>query len=221
MFNTIARNYDFLNHFLSFGIDVIWRKRLIREMKKFNPTNLIDIATGTADLAIMAIHKGIYHVTGIDLSENMVAIGNYKIRKYSLENSISLVTCDAEALPFNDRTFDAAMVAFGVRNFENLDKGLMEIYRVLKDNSRFFILEFSQPDNVIFKKLYHFYSFHVLPKIGKIISKDNRAYHYLPESINEFPYGKEMLGILERNGFKDCYYIPLTFQIASIYIGTK
>jgi len=221
MFNTIARNYDFLNHFLSFGIDVLWRKRLIRELKKEVPKHVIDIATGTADLAIMAVKHKIPKVTGIDLSENMLAIGNKKIENKSLNDKILLIKGDAEALPFDANTFDAAMVAFGIRNFENLDNGLRDIFRVMKNGSSFFILEFSQPDRFPFKQIYKFYSFKVLPLIGRIISKDSRAYTYLPESISKFPFGKEMVEVLKKNGFTQCRYIPLSFQIATIYIGTK
>jgi demethylmenaquinone methyltransferase/2-methoxy-6-polyprenyl-1,4-benzoquinol methylase len=221
MFDSIARNYDFLNHFLSFGIDVIWRKRLIRELKKTNPANVVDIATGTADLALMAVKKGIPRVTGVDLSEKMIEVGNEKILKYSLQDKISLITGDAEALPFSDNCFDAAMVAFGVRNFEDLGKGLQDISRVLKPGGSLFILEFSHPEKFPIKQLYHFYSFNVLPLIGRIVSRDKRAYQYLPESIKEFPYGNMMKRIIEENGFIQCRFIPLSFQIATIYIGIK
>jgi len=221
MFNTIARNYDFLNHFLSFGIDKLWRKRLIKELKKSNPNHVIDIATGTADLAIMAVQRGIPNVTGIDLSEKMIEIGNQKVSKLSLQDKISLSTGDAESLLFEEGSFDAAMVSFGVRNFEELEKGLIDIQRVIKPGGSIFILEFSQPERFPFKQLYRFYSFNVLPLIGKLISNDSRAYSYLPESIREFPYGSKMVEILGRCGFKHCRFIPLTFQVATIYIGVK
>jgi demethylmenaquinone methyltransferase / 2-methoxy-6-polyprenyl-1,4-benzoquinol methylase len=221
MFNSIARNYDLLNHLLSFGIDIVWRKRLIKELIKSSPNHVIDIATGTADLAIMAVKRKVPNVTGVDLSENMISIGNMKLEKHLLKERILLKRGDAEALPFDDNSFDAGMVSFGIRNFENLDKGLTDIYRVLKSGSKFFILEFSQPDNVLFRKLYKFYLQYVLPLIGKIISKNSSAYNYLPESIGKFPYGREMIKILEKNGYYNCQFIPLTFQIATIYIGTK
>jgi demethylmenaquinone methyltransferase/2-methoxy-6-polyprenyl-1,4-benzoquinol methylase len=221
MFNTIARNYDFLNHFLSFGIDVLWRKRLISELKRTNPLHVIDIATGTADLAIMAVRSGVPKVTGIDLSEGMIAKGIEKINKFSLHDKIDLIIGDAEALPFRDNSFDAAMVAFGIRNFEDLPKGLSDINRVLKTGGNIFILEFSQPEKSPIKQLYHFYSFRVLPFIGRFISKDARAYTYLPESISEFPYGEKLVGVLEQSGFSSCRFIPLSFQIATIYIATK
>jgi demethylmenaquinone methyltransferase/2-methoxy-6-polyprenyl-1,4-benzoquinol methylase len=221
MFNTIARNYDFLNHFLSFGIDKLWRKRLVKELRKVTPNHVIDIATGTADLAIMAVQRGIPMVTGIDLSENMIEIGNQKISKLSLKDKIFLSTGDAESLLFEEGSFDAAMVSFGVRNFEELEKGLIDIQRVIKPGGSIFILEFSQPERFPFKQLYRFYSFNVLPLIGKIISNDSRAYTYLPESIREFPYGSKMVEILGRCGFEQCRYISLTFQVATIYIGVK
>lgn len=221
MFNSIARNYDLLNHLLSFGIDILWRKRLIKELKKCSPQHVIDIATGTGDLAIMAVKKGIVKVTGVDISENMIAIGNGKIQNQKLQDKIDLTSGDAECLPFDNDSFDAAIVSFGVRNFENLDNGLLDIKRVLKEGGEFLILEFSQPDNKIFKIFYKFYSSFIIPLIGKIISKDSNAYNYLPESISKFPYGDEMIEILEKNGYCNCRYIPLTFQIATIYIGTK
>jgi demethylmenaquinone methyltransferase/2-methoxy-6-polyprenyl-1,4-benzoquinol methylase len=221
MFNSIARNYDFLNHFLSFGIDKRWRKRLVKELKKTTPFHIIDIATGTADLAIMAVKNGIPKVTGIDLSEKMIEIGNNKISKLSLQDKISLSTGDAESLLFEEGAFDAAMVSFGIRNFEELEKGLSDIQRVIKPGGAIFILEFSQPERFPFKQLYRFYSFTVLPFFGKLISNDSRAYNYLPESIREFPYGSKMVEILEGCGFVQCRYIPLTFQVATIYIGVK
>lgn len=221
MFNSIAGSYDFLNHFLSFGIDYSWRRKLVRELLKKHPAHVIDIATGTADLAILAVEKGVSNVTGIDLSEGMVSVGLQKVADQKLTDSIDLIVSDAEKMPFPDATFDAAMVAFGIRNFEDLDKSLSEIQRIIKNGSSVFILEFSQPTKFPFRQLYRFYSFKILPLFGRIISKDSRAYSYLPESINEFPYGKDMLIVLENNGFVNCRYIPLTFQVASIYIADK
>lgn len=221
MFDSIAVTYDFLNHFLSFGIDVRWRKKLIRKLKKYHPNHVVDIATGTADLAIMAAKSGINRVTGLDLSENMIEVGNQKVLKNNLHDRIGLKQGDAEEIHFPDNYFDAAMVAFGVRNFENLEKGIQEINRVLKQDSPFFILEFSTPDRFPVKQLYKFYSKSVLPFWGRIISKDKRAYSYLPESIAEFPYGKDFIAILNKCGFEKTYYYPLTFQIATIYVGHK
>jgi demethylmenaquinone methyltransferase / 2-methoxy-6-polyprenyl-1,4-benzoquinol methylase len=221
MFNSIARRYDFLNHFLSLGIDVIWRKRLIRELKKYNPQNVLDIATGTADLAIMAAKKGVPSIIGVDLSANMLKIGSDKIQREKLQNYIELQIGDAEELNFKDCTFDAAVVAFGIRNFENLEKGLIEISRVLKDGSPLLILEFSRPTIFPVKQFYWFYSKVFLPFLGRIISKDKSAYNYLPESIENFPFGINLINILENCGYEKCYFKPQTFQIATLYLGIK
>lgn len=221
MFNSIARNYDFLNHFLSFGIDVLWRRRLIRELKKYKPSKILDIATGTADLAIMASKIKDAEIVGVDLSSGMIEVGKEKVERKNLNQKIQLLVGDAESLDFKHNSFDAAMVAFGVRNFENLDKGLNEIAAVLKDNSPLFVLEFSKPQLFLFKQLYHFYSFKILPLIGKVISKDSNAYIYLPASINEFHSGKDFIQVMERCGFSDCRMIPLSLRIATIYIGHK
>lgn len=222
MFNSIALRYDFLNHFLSFGIDIIWRKRLIRLLKAYQPTHILDVATGTADLALMAVQK-IPHirVTGIDLSEGMIDVGNHKLNDRSLNDQIKLQVADSEALPFDDQSFDAAMVAFGVRNFENLDKGLSEILRVLQSERPLFILEFSSPKQFPMKQLYRFYSNTFLPFVGRIVSKDTKAYSYLPESISEFPHGSEFLNIMNSVGYRDCGFKELSFGIATIYWGVK
>jgi demethylmenaquinone methyltransferase/2-methoxy-6-polyprenyl-1,4-benzoquinol methylase len=221
MFNSIARNYDFLNHFLSFGIDVLWRKRLIRELKKYKPLKILDIATGTADLAIMASKINDAEIVGVDLSSGMIEVGKEKVDRKNLNQKIQLLVGDAESLDLKLNSFDAAMVAFGVRNFEDLDKGLTEIAAVLKDESPLFVLEFSKPQLFLFKQLYHFYSFKILPLIGKVISKDSSAYIYLPASINEFHSGKDFIQVMERCGFSDCRMIPLSLRIATIYIGHK
>lgn len=221
MFNSIARNYDFLNHFLSFGIDVLWRKRLIRELKKYKPSKILDIATGTADLAIMASKIKDAEIVGVDLSSGMIEVGKEKVDRKNLNQKIQLLVGDAESLDLKQNSFDAAMVAFGVRNFEDLDKGLTEIAAVLKDKSPLFVLEFSKPQLFLFKQLYHFYSFKILPLIGKVISKDSNAYIYLPSSINEFHSGKDFIQVMERCGFSDCRMIPLSLRIATIYIGHK
>ncbi|MBN1925316.1 MAG: bifunctional demethylmenaquinone methyltransferase/2-methoxy-6-polyprenyl-1,4-benzoquinol methylase UbiE [Prolixibacteraceae bacterium] len=221
MFNSIARSYDFLNHFLSFGIDIVWRKRLIKELKKYSPEYVIDIATGTGDLAIMAAKGSNMKITGIDLSEKMIDEGKKKIAKLGFENKIMLITDDAEDLKFDDNTYDAAMVAFGIRNFENLGKGLKEISRVLKKGSPLLILEFSKPSVFPVKQLYRFYSYKILPFIGRLISKNTRAYSYLPESIDGFISGNEVLKALEENGYSQCYYKKFTFGISSLYVGHK
>lgn len=222
MFNSIALRYDFLNHFLSFGIDIIWRKRLIRLLKAYQPTHILDVATGTADLALMAVQQ-IPHirVTGIDLSEGMIDVGNHKLNDRSLNDQIKLQVADSEALPFDDQSFDAAMVAFGVRNFENLDKGLSEILRVLQSERPLFILEFSSPKQFPMKQLYRFYSNTFLPFVGRIVSKDPKAYSYLPESISEFPHGSEFLNIMNSIGYRNCGFKELSFGIATIYWGVK
>jgi len=221
MFNSIARRYDFLNHFLSLGIDIIWRKKLIRELKKFKPIKVIDIATGTADLAIMAAKQNIPFITGIDLSQNMISVGNLKVQKAGLQNAIQLEIGDAEQLNFADGFFDAAMVAFGIRNFENLENGLIEISRILKVGSPFIILEFSKPTIFPVKQFYWFYSNAILPLLGRIISKNRNAYTYLPESIANFPCGKKIIDIFVDCGFENCSFKPLAFQIATLYIGIK
>jgi demethylmenaquinone methyltransferase/2-methoxy-6-polyprenyl-1,4-benzoquinol methylase len=221
MFNRIARRYDFLNHFLSAGIDIVWRKRLINELKRYNPGHVIDIATGTADLAIMAAKNGIPKITGVDLSLNMIEVGSKKINQQNLCNIIEIHIGDAEELSFESNSFDAAMVAFGVRNFEDLERGLIEISRVLKVGSPLLILEFSKPSIFPVKQLYRFYSVWFLPFLGRIISKDKSAYRYLPESISEFPDGASMINILYSCGYENCRFIPFTFQIATLYIGTK
>jgi demethylmenaquinone methyltransferase / 2-methoxy-6-polyprenyl-1,4-benzoquinol methylase len=221
MFNSIARNYDFLNHFLSFGIDVLWRKRLIRELKKYKPSTILDIATGTADLAIMASKIEGTEIVGVDLSSGMIEVGKEKVELKNLNQKISLLVGDAESLELDLDSFDAAMVAFGVRNFEDLDKGLNEIAAVLKDDCPLLVLEFSKPQLFLFKQLYHFYSFKILPLIGKVISKDSSAYIYLPASINEFHSGKDFIAVMERCRFTNCRMIPLSLSIATIYIGHK
>lgn len=221
MFNSIARSYDLLNHTLSLGVDIIWRKKLIRELKKSEPGLVLDMATGTGDLAIMAARKLNCNVTGIDLSSEMIAVGNKKIEQRQLTDQIKLKLGDAENIDESDNLFDAAMVAFGVRNFENLSKGLLEMNRVIKPGKNIFILEFSTPVKFPFKQFYNFYNFKLLPVIGRIVSKDPRAYTYLPESIKAFPSGKAFLDILGDCNFKNCREIPLGGRIATIYIGTK
>lgn len=222
MFNNIAHRYDFLNHFLSMGIDIAWRKRLIRELRKFQPAQIMDMATGTGDLAMMAA-KALpgAKIIAIDLSPEMLAVGKQKAVRKERDQQIHFEVGDAENIQYPDGHFDAAMVAFGVRNFENLTLGLQDIARVLQPGSPLLVLEFSQPIRFPMKQLYHFYSFRLLPLIGKLVSKDPRAYTYLPESIRVFPSGSNFLEIMEQSGFDQCRQIPLSARIATIYIGLR
>ncbi|MEM8528034.1 MAG: bifunctional demethylmenaquinone methyltransferase/2-methoxy-6-polyprenyl-1,4-benzoquinol methylase UbiE [Bacteroidota bacterium] len=222
MFNNIARYYDFLNHFLSLGIDKLWRKRVIRELKKSNPRHLLDVATGTADVAITVANKiDVDKVIGLDIAIEMLEIGRKKVRKQNLNNTVELISGDAENLPFEDNTFDAITVAFGVRNFEHLDKGLAEMHRVLKPQGKLVVLEFSKPTLFPFKQLFNFYFSTILPFIGRITSKDPKAYRYLYESVQAFPDGEAFLSRLNAVGYENIKQIPLTFGISSIYLGTK
>jgi demethylmenaquinone methyltransferase/2-methoxy-6-polyprenyl-1,4-benzoquinol methylase len=222
MFDSIAHRYDFLNHFLSGGIDKIWRKKAIAKLYNRNVVYMLDIATGTGDFAIEASRriKGI-QIKGIDISEQMLAVGREKIVKRSLQSCIELAYGDSENLQFQPNTFDAITAAFGVRNFENLNKGLSEMHRVLKPGGMVVILEFSKPSKFPFKQLYNFYFKYILPIIGKIVSKNNSAYTYLPESVKHFPDGKLFINELEKAGFENCNYKSLTFGIATIYTGVK
>ena len=221
MFNSIAHRYDFLNHFLSLGIDIYWRKRAIGLLKKEKPGLLLDVATGTADFAITAFRSGAKNVIGIDISENMLAFGRIKLKEKGLSNNIELIHGDSENLPFKDNFFDAITVSFGVRNFQHLEKGLVEMARVLKPGGRLVVLEFSKPQKFPIKQLYNFYFKHILPKIGNIVSKDNAAYTYLPESVNQFPEGSKFIQILQYSGYYETQCIPLTFGICSIYTAIK
>jgi demethylmenaquinone methyltransferase/2-methoxy-6-polyprenyl-1,4-benzoquinol methylase len=221
MFDSIARNYDFLNHFLSMGIDRYWRRKLIFELKKYQPEKIVDIAAGTADLSILAAKKGIRNITGVDLSSEMIRVGNEKIEKLNLQSLITLKEGDAENLSFNDNSFDAATIAYGVRNFENLEKGLKEISRILKQGKPLLILEFSKPDNFIIRWLYNLYSKFFIPAVGKLISGNSNAYKYLPESIKEFPSGNDFLLILKNCGYSSVRMYKLTFGISTLYIGEK
>jgi demethylmenaquinone methyltransferase/2-methoxy-6-polyprenyl-1,4-benzoquinol methylase len=221
MFNNISKKYDFLNHLLSFGIDIYWRKKAIRLLQKEKPEKILDVATGTGDFAIEALALNPKEVIGVDISEGMLEVGREKIKKKNLENKISLQLGDSEKLLFNDNIFDAVIVSFGVRNFEDLEKGLKDMYRVLKPGGTTVIIEFSKPKIFPFKQIYNFYFKAILPVVGKIISKDRAAYTYLPESVKSFPDGKDFLNILEKIGFKKTTCIPLTFGISSIYIGKK
>ena len=221
MFNNIAHNYDFLNHFLSLGIDKLWRKKAINELKSFKTVKILDIATGTGDLALAALCLHPDEIIGIDISEEMLNRAKIKIQKAGKSNIIKFEKGDSEQINFPENTFDAAIVAFGVRNFENLQKGINEIFRVLSPGAKFVVLEFSQPDNTVIKTIYNFYFFKILPFFGKLFSKDSRAYTYLPESVNAFPDGPEFLAYMANAGFKNLTNKKLTFGIASIYSGIK
>ena len=221
MFDQISPRYDFLNHVLSANVDKVWRKKAIRILRPRNPRRILDVATGTADFALAAARLNPDKITGIDLSEGMLRIGVQKVRKAGLEDLITLQKADSEALPFDDGSFDSAIVGFGVRNFENLNKGLAEIYRVLDPGGIFIVLEFSRPRNKLFAKIYFWYFTKVLPFLGRIVSKDNSAYTYLPESVQKFPDGKAFISILEATGFVNCSSKSLTLGIASIYKAEK
>jgi len=220
MFDNIAPKYDLLNHVLSMKIDVLWRNTLVKMMKNDNPQEVLDVATGTGDLAI-TIEKGTNaKVIGLDLSQQMLNVGVIKIKKLKLDGKISMQKGDAENLPFEDNRFDAVSVAFGVRNFENLKKGLAELRRVVKDNKSVYILEFSKVEGFL-GPFYMFYFKNILPAIGRLVSKDNRAYTYLPDSVNAFPFGEKMKQILLDTGFKKVEYKKLSLGIATIYKATK
>lgn len=221
MFNNISKKYDFLNHFLSLGIDITWRKKAVKMLATDKPKLILDIATGTGDFAIEALALNPDKVIGVDISEGMLAEGRKKLKKRKLDDRIELQTGDSERLLFEDNKFDAVIVSFGVRNFENLEKGLRDMYRVLKPGGKTVIVEFSKPKKFPMKQGYNFYFKYILPQIGKIVSKDNAAYTYLPESVQAFPDGEDFLTVLKKVGFKNTQCKPLTFGISSIYIGQK
>ena len=221
MFDGIAPKYDFLNHFLSFGVDYYWRNKVLKIIKKVGPKSILDIATGTGDLAILSSKANPEKIIGIDISQNMLNVGIDKVRAKGLDKLITLQQEDSEDLSFDDNVFDLAMVAFGVRNFQNLEKGLGEIKRVLKPGGTFIVLEFSQPRSFPMKQLYGFYSKNILPTFGRIISNDASAYTYLPESVKRFPAFEEFTSIMDKVGFKNTRYESLTSGISSIYIGEK
>ncbi|NLN33699.1 MAG: bifunctional demethylmenaquinone methyltransferase/2-methoxy-6-polyprenyl-1,4-benzoquinol methylase UbiE [Flavobacteriaceae bacterium] len=221
MFDNISGKYDLLNRILSMGIDVSWRKKVVKSVKKEKPKSILDIATGTGDLAIAMAKATDAKITGFDLSAGMLEVGKVKVKDENLQDQIEMIQGDAENMPFEDNSFDAITVSFGVRNFENLEKGLNEIYRVLKPGGKLIILEFSQPESFPMKQLYGFYSRSILPRIGKKISKDQSAYTYLPDSVQAFPYGNEMKKILKKSNFVNPYDKKLTFGIASIYESKK
>ncbi|GAB5522407.1 MAG: bifunctional demethylmenaquinone methyltransferase/2-methoxy-6-polyprenyl-1,4-benzoquinol methylase UbiE [Roseivirga sp.] len=221
MFNNISHRYDFLNHFLSLGIDILWRKKAIRLLKPDQPKQILDIATGTGDFAIEALALKPDKVIGVDISAGMLEHGKQKMKRKGIDHIIDMQMGDSEKLLFESNTFDAVIVSFGVRNFENLEKGLSDMFRVLKPGGKTVIIEFSRPRRFPMKQLYNFYFKSILPIIGKLISKDQSAYTYLPESVEAFPDGEDFLTILQKVGFKSTECKPLTFGISSIYIGQK
>lgn len=221
MFDNIAPRYDFLNHVLSLGIDKLWRKKAINILSAYKTNTLLDVATGTGDFAIAALKLKPSRLVAFDLSEQMLNVGRAKAEKLGVSDIIQFVKGDSEAMPFSDNQFDAITVAFGVRNFENLEKGLREFHRVLKPNGVAVILEFSKPKYFPFKQLYLFYFFSILPLVGRMVSKDRSAYSYLPESVMAFPDDQKFLGILKACGFTKSKQKRLTFGIATIYIAQK
>lgn len=221
MFDNIAHRYDFLNHLLSAGIDNIWRKKAIRFLKKRNPKVVMDMATGTGDFAMEALSLKPDRIVGLDLSEDMLKYGRVKADKKGVSDVVEFVKGDSENLQFEDNTFDAMTVGFGVRNFENLEKGLSEMLRVLKPGGQLVILEISKPSAFPVKQLFHVYFHYVCPIIGRAFSKDHRAYTYLPESVEAFPHGEQFTGILERVGYKNAEWRPLTFGICAMYTCEK
>lgn len=221
MFDNIAPKYDKINRILSLRVDVLWRKKVVKILKDIPNAHFLDVATGTADLAIMLASLKPKHIYAVDLSRQMLDYGVIKVNNAKLQDIITLQKEDSEALSFDDNTFDAATVSFGVRNFENLNKGLSEIYRVIKPGGRLVILEFSKVKTFPIKQLYSFYFRYITPMIGKIFSKDNSAYTYLPNSVQAFPEGEEMCRILQEIGFKQSTCTTLSFGIASIYTSVK
>ncbi|WP_347174235.1 bifunctional demethylmenaquinone methyltransferase/2-methoxy-6-polyprenyl-1,4-benzoquinol methylase UbiE [Polaribacter uvawellassae] len=221
MFDNISENYDGLNRVISFGIDVKWRKKVVAIVGENNPKQILDIATGTGDLAIMMASLNPDKITGLDISAGMLEVGKQKIAKANLSDKIEMIVGDSENMPFKDETFDAITVSFGVRNFANLDKGLTEINRVLKPNGKLVILETSVPTKFPYKQGYRFHTSVLLPVIGKLFSKDKVAYSYLSESANSFPFGEKFNNILLKNGFTTATDKPVTFGVASIYTATK
>ncbi|KGO80454.1 ubiquinone biosynthesis methyltransferase UbiE [Flavobacterium beibuense F44-8] len=221
MFDTISGKYDGLNRVISFGIDVKWRKKVLKLVSDTKPETVLDIATGTGDLAILMTQTGAKKITGLDISAGMLEVGRKKIAERKLDSKIDMVLGDSESIPFKDNSFDAITVAFGVRNFENLEKGLSEILRVLKPGGIFVILETSVPTKTPFKQGYKFYTKYILPLIGKLFSKDKSAYAYLSESASVFPHGEMLNNILRKIGFIEVKNRPQTMGVATIYSASK
>jgi demethylmenaquinone methyltransferase/2-methoxy-6-polyprenyl-1,4-benzoquinol methylase len=221
MFDNISENYDDLNRVISLGIDVKWRKKVVEIVGKNKPKQILDIATGTGDLVLMMASLNPDRIVGLDISSGMLEVGKRKIEKAKLSNKIEMIVGDSEEIPFNENSFDAITVSFGVRNFANLDKGIKEIARVLKPTGVLVILETSNPTKFPFKQGYKFYTNFILPIIGKIFSKDKVAYSYLSESANSFPFGEAFNNILQKNGFTNTKDTPVTFGVATIYTASK
>ena len=221
MFDAISGNYDNLNRVISFGIDVKWRKKVLQLVAEKNPNTILDIATGTGDLALLMAETNATKIIGLDISAGMLAVGVKKIADKNLSSKIEMMLADSENMPFAENTFDAITVAFGIRNFENLEKGLEEILRVLKPDGIFVVLETSNPTKTPFKQGYVFYTRYILPTIGKLFSKDNAAYGYLSESAAVFPFGEALNNILRKIGFIDVIAMPQTFGVATIYSASK
>ena len=222
MFNNISKTYDFLNHFMSLGIDIIWRKIAINQLKADKPQLILDVATGTGDFAFEALKiLKPSKIIGVDISQGMLDIAQQKIEKRGLSHQFEVRLGDSELLPFQLDTFDAVTVAYGVRNFENLETGLADIFRVLKPGGKVVVLEFSKPKAFPVKQLYNFYFNTITPVIGKLFSKDSRAYEYLPESVAAFPDGKQFTSLMDKVGFTHTKHRPLAFGICSIYSGVK
>ena len=221
MFDNISKEYDGLNRVISFGIDVKWRKKVVALVEETHPETILDIATGTGDLAINLVKTNAKKIIGADISEGMLQVGRKKVVAKKLEHTVEMVYGDSENLPFDDDTFDAITVAFGIRNFENLEKGLSEILRVLKPNGIFVILETSVPDKTPYRQGYMFYTKYILPNIGRLFSRDQSAYSYLSKSASVFPYGDTLNNILSNIGFINVENKPQTFGVASIYTSSK
>lgn len=221
MFNNISKRYDFLNHFLSLGIDRIWRRKAIGQLTNLHPKRILDIATGTGDFAIAALKLKPEEVIGVDISQGMLDVGIEKMKRKGYDRVVKMMLGDSEKLPFEDDYFDALTVGFGVRNYENLEKGLSDMLRVLKPGGKAVILEFSKPKKFPVKQLFGFYSKRMIPFFGKLISKDRRAYEYLPESVEAFPEGKAFEEIMERVGYSVITSKTVSGGIATIYSGVK
>ncbi|MDG1146979.1 MAG: bifunctional demethylmenaquinone methyltransferase/2-methoxy-6-polyprenyl-1,4-benzoquinol methylase UbiE [Crocinitomicaceae bacterium] len=221
MFNNISKRYDFLNHLLSLGIDKIWRKKAIRILGEVAPKKILDIATGTGDFAIAALKLNPDSVIGVDISKGMLDVGKAKMKKKGVDDVIEMHLGDSEELPFDQASFDGLTVGFGVRNYQNLEKGLTDMLRVLKPEGKAVILEFSKPKTFPVKQLFGFYSRYLIPFLGKFISKDKRAYEYLPESVAAFPEGQEFVDIMKKVGYKNIERKLVSFGIATIYSGIK
>jgi demethylmenaquinone methyltransferase / 2-methoxy-6-polyprenyl-1,4-benzoquinol methylase len=221
MFNNISAKYDFLNHFLSLGIDKLWRKKAVKMLRPINPKRILDIATGTGDFALESLSLKPTQVVGLDISSGMLEHGRVKMKKKGVDHIITMQQGDSEEIPYEDNYFDGLTVGFGVRNFENLEKGLGEMLRVVRPGGKLIILEFSKPKKFPIKQLFAFYSNNIIPILGKSISKDSNAYTYLPESVAAFPEGKDFEDILAKVGYKDISSTLVSGGIATIYAGTK